>query len=64
MHLVFDSALAKNKLLTTVTVEGVGQLATLSQKWHKLEVMMESHELMIKGQVRLIISCVERVHSI
>ncbi len=54
MHLVFEGALAKNKLLNSVTVEGIEQLPLLSQKWKKLELMMESHELMIKGQVGII----------
>ena len=47
-----EEANAKNKLLSTVAAGGVEQIANLSQKWSKFELMMESFQLMINGQVR------------
>lgn len=41
----------KNTLLTSVAAEGNDQLSALSQKWDKLQLKVESHELMMKGQV-------------
>jgi dynein heavy chain 2 len=49
---LFDSAESKNKLLRSVAGAGVDQLNTLQGRWDKFELMMESHQLMVKEQVR------------
>lgn len=49
---LFDSTESKNKLLRTVAGGGVEQLANMKGRWDKFELMMESHELMVKEQVR------------
>ncbi|XP_057314672.1 cytoplasmic dynein 2 heavy chain 1-like isoform X2 [Hydractinia symbiolongicarpus] len=41
----------KNKLLAQTAGGGVEKLAELSQKWEKLELMLEAHEMMVKGQM-------------
>ena len=46
----FDAAEIKNKLLKSVAGSGV-DATTPQAKWNKLELMLESHELMIKEQV-------------
>lgn len=42
----------KNKLLAQTSGSGVEKLVELTQKWQKLELMLEAHEMMVKGQVR------------
>lgn len=41
----------KNKLLAQTSGSGVEKLVELTQKWQKLELMLEAHEMMVKGQV-------------
>ena len=48
---LFDKAESKNKLLRSVAGGGVDQIGTLQARWDKFELMMESHELMVKEQV-------------
>ena len=40
------------RLLRSVAGAGVEQITELQTKWDKLELLMESHQLMIKEQVR------------
>ncbi|KAL2914266.1 hypothetical protein HK105_206212 [Polyrhizophydium stewartii] len=49
----FEAAEAKNKLLKSVAGSGVDASAAQA-KWSKLELMLESHELMIKEQVDML----------
>lgn len=42
---------AKNKLLRSVAGGGVDSLSYLQAFWDKFELMMESHQLMVKEQV-------------
>ena len=42
---------SKNRLLRSVAGEGIDQIGQLQARWDKFELMMESHELMIKEQV-------------
>lgn len=48
---LFDKAESKNKLLRSVAGGGVEQIGTLQARWDKFELMLESHELMVKEQV-------------
>lgn len=48
---LFDTAESKNKLLRSVAGGGVEQLSNLQARWDKFELMMESHQLMVKEQV-------------
>ena len=48
---LFDTADQKNKLLRSVAGGGVEQLSSLQAKWDKFELMMQSHQLMVKEQV-------------
>ena len=48
---LFLEAERKNKLLRSVAGGGVEQLSELKTRWDKFEIMMESHQLMIKDQV-------------
>jgi dynein heavy chain 2 len=48
---LFDKAEAKNKLLRSVAGGGVELLSGLQGRWDKFELMMESHQLMVKEQV-------------
>lgn len=48
---MFDKAESKNKLLRSVAGGGVEQIGQLQARWDKFELMMESHELMVKEQV-------------
>ncbi|XP_053400577.1 cytoplasmic dynein 2 heavy chain 1-like [Mercenaria mercenaria] len=50
---LFDKAEAKNKLLRTVAGGGVDSLNHLLARWDKFELMMESHQLMVKEQVEV-----------
>ncbi|XP_063970614.1 cytoplasmic dynein 2 heavy chain 1 [Lytechinus pictus] len=59
MRPMFDRAEAKNKLLRTVAGGGVDQFTQLHAHWEKFELMMESHQLMIKEQVNVMKSNVE-----
>ncbi len=49
---LFLEAEQKNKLLRSVAGGGVEELSSLKTRWDKFEIMMESHQLMIKDQVR------------
>ncbi|XP_024132434.1 cytoplasmic dynein 2 heavy chain 1 [Oryzias melastigma] len=51
--LQFQSAEEKNRLLRAVAGAGVDSLSSLRAKWDKLELIMESHQLMIKEQVEV-----------
>ena len=51
IHPLFDKAESKNKLLRSVAGGGVEQIGQLQARWDKFEMMMESHELMVKEQV-------------
>ncbi|XP_071483964.1 LOW QUALITY PROTEIN: cytoplasmic dynein 2 heavy chain 1-like [Diadema antillarum] len=55
----FENAEAKNKLLRTVAGGGVNQFTQLHALWEKFELMMESHQLMIKEQVNVMKNNVE-----
>ena len=48
---LFEQAEAKNKLLRSVAGGGVDSLNHLLARWDKFELMMESHQLMVKEQV-------------
>ena len=48
---LFQAAKNKNKLLRSVAGGGVDELSNLKTRWDKFEIMMESHQLMIKDQV-------------
>ena len=50
---LFLEAEQKNKLLRSVAGGGVEELQSLKTRWDKFEIMMESHQLMIKDQVGL-----------
>ena len=50
---LFLDAERKNKLLNSVAGGGVEQLGQFKTRWDKFEIMMESHQLMIKDQVYL-----------
>ena len=47
----FVQAERKNKLLRSVAGSGVEMLSDLRTRWDKFEIIMESHQLMIKEQV-------------
>uniref|UniRef100_A0A8C8DIA2 Dynein cytoplasmic 2 heavy chain 1 n=1 Tax=Oryzias sinensis TaxID=183150 RepID=A0A8C8DIA2_9TELE len=49
----FQSAEEKNRLLRAVAGAGLDSLSSLRAKWDKLELVMESHQLMIKEQVEV-----------
>lgn len=48
----FQSAEEKNRLLRAVAGTGLDSLSSLRAKWDKLELVIESHQLMIKEQVK------------
>ena len=48
---LFDKAETQNKLLRSVAGGGVEVLNQLQARWDKFELMMESHQLMVKEQV-------------
>ena len=48
---LFEKAESKNRLLRSVAGGGMEQLSQLQARWEKFEIMMESHELMVKEQV-------------
>uniref|UniRef100_A0A3Q3WZD5 Cytoplasmic dynein 2 heavy chain 1 n=1 Tax=Mola mola TaxID=94237 RepID=A0A3Q3WZD5_MOLML len=49
----FKCAEDKNRLLRAVAGGGLNSLSSLRAKWDKLELVMESHQLMIKEQVEV-----------
>uniref|UniRef100_A0A3Q0T4R8 Cytoplasmic dynein 2 heavy chain 1 n=1 Tax=Amphilophus citrinellus TaxID=61819 RepID=A0A3Q0T4R8_AMPCI len=49
----FQFAEEKNRLLRAVAGAGLDSLSSLRAKWDKLELVMESHQLMIKDQVEV-----------
>ncbi|KAM3616881.1 uncharacterized protein V6R79_025341 [Siganus canaliculatus] len=49
----FQFAEEKNRLLRAVAGAGQDSLSSLRAKWDKLELVMESHQLMIKEQVEV-----------
>ncbi|XP_075905861.1 cytoplasmic dynein 2 heavy chain 1 [Nelusetta ayraudi] len=49
----FTCAEEKNRLLRAVAGSGLDSLSSLRAKWDKLELVVESHQLMIKEQVEL-----------
>ncbi len=50
---LFLEAERKNKLLRSVAGGGVEQLSELKTRWDKFEIMIESHQMMIKDQARI-----------
>lgn len=54
---LFLEAEQKNRLLRSVAGGGVDELNTLKTRWDKFEIMMESHQLMIKDQVKCSNGC-------
>ncbi|CAH1776602.1 unnamed protein product [Owenia fusiformis] len=56
---LFEKAETKNKLLRSVAGGGVDTLTTLRGRWDKFELMMESHQLMVKEQVDVMKSNVQ-----
>uniref|UniRef100_A0A4W5JP42 Dynein cytoplasmic 2 heavy chain 1 n=1 Tax=Hucho hucho TaxID=62062 RepID=A0A4W5JP42_9TELE len=55
----FQAVEEKNRLLRAVAGGGLDSLSSLRAKWDKLELMMESHQLMIKEQVEVMRSNAE-----
>uniref|UniRef100_A0AAR2JK60 Cytoplasmic dynein 2 heavy chain 1 n=1 Tax=Pygocentrus nattereri TaxID=42514 RepID=A0AAR2JK60_PYGNA len=49
----FQQAEEKNRLLRSVAGGGLDSISSLRAKWDKFELMMESHQLMIKEQVEV-----------
>ncbi|XP_029374274.1 cytoplasmic dynein 2 heavy chain 1 isoform X3 [Echeneis naucrates] len=49
----FQCAEEKNRLLRAVAGSGLDSLSSFRAKWDKLELVMESHQLMIKEQVKV-----------
>jgi len=47
--------------MRSVAGGGVEQMSNLQARWDKFELMMESHQLMVKEQVR---SLTRRTHSV
>ncbi|XP_010789359.1 cytoplasmic dynein 2 heavy chain 1-like [Notothenia coriiceps] len=47
----FQCAEEKNRLLRAVAGGGMDSLSSLRAKWDKFELVMESHQLMIKDQI-------------
>ncbi|XP_070553238.1 cytoplasmic dynein 2 heavy chain 1-like isoform X2 [Ptychodera flava] len=50
---LFAKAEANNKLLRSVAGGGMDTISQLQARWDKFELMMESHELMVKEQVEV-----------
>jgi dynein heavy chain 2 len=42
----------KNRLLRSVVGNGVDQMNIVQQQWDQFDLMLDSHQLMIKEQVR------------
>lgn len=53
---LFAAAERKNRLLRSIAGSGVEQLVEHQNRWDRLEIMMESHQLMIKEQVQHLIT--------
>ncbi|XP_015686687.1 cytoplasmic dynein 2 heavy chain 1-like, partial [Protobothrops mucrosquamatus] len=53
VFLLFQEAESKNKLLRTVAGGGIEAIGSLRATWDKFELMMESHQLMIKEQIEV-----------
>ncbi|XP_019385809.1 PREDICTED: cytoplasmic dynein 2 heavy chain 1 [Crocodylus porosus] len=53
IFLRFQEAEGKNKLLRTVAGGGLDTMSNLRATWDKFELMMESHQLMIKDQIEV-----------
>uniref|UniRef100_A0A803SUA0 Dynein cytoplasmic 2 heavy chain 1 n=1 Tax=Anolis carolinensis TaxID=28377 RepID=A0A803SUA0_ANOCA len=49
----FQEAEGKNKLLRTVAGGGIETISNLRATWDKFELMMESHQLMVKEQIEV-----------
>ncbi|MGH0159576.1 UNVERIFIED_CONTAM: hypothetical protein FKN15_075087 [Acipenser sinensis] len=56
---LFQEAEDKNRLLRSVAGGGLEAISALRARWDKFELMMESHQLMIKEQVEVMKSNVE-----
>ncbi|XP_041357041.1 cytoplasmic dynein 2 heavy chain 1-like isoform X2 [Gigantopelta aegis] len=56
---LFEKTDAKNKLLRSVAGGGVESINQLQGRWDKFELMMESHQLMVKEQVEVMRSNVD-----
>ncbi|XJO78526.1 hypothetical protein BDV3_002952 [Batrachochytrium dendrobatidis] len=54
----FEAVYTKNKLLKSVSGSGI-DASSVEAKWGKLELMLESHELMIKEQVNILRSAID-----
>ncbi|TPX62627.1 hypothetical protein PhCBS80983_g00247 [Powellomyces hirtus] len=54
----FEAAEAKNKLLKSVAGGGI-DVSAVQARWAKLEIMLESHDLMIKEQVDVLRTQIE-----
>ncbi|KAI8925894.1 dynein heavy chain and region D6 of dynein motor-domain-containing protein [Entophlyctis helioformis] len=54
----FEAAESKNKLLKSVAGSGI-DMSAVQAKWSKLELMLESHELMVKEQVDMLRGAIE-----
>ncbi|XP_029458286.1 cytoplasmic dynein 2 heavy chain 1 [Rhinatrema bivittatum] len=50
---LFQEAEDKNRLLRSVAGGGLETISNLKAKWDKFELMMESHQLMVKEQVEI-----------
>ncbi|XP_073518216.1 cytoplasmic dynein 2 heavy chain 1 isoform X2 [Phyllobates terribilis] len=50
---LFKEAEDKNRLLRSVAGGGLDTIGNLRAKWDKFELMMESHQLMVKEQIEL-----------
>ncbi|XP_034521541.1 LOW QUALITY PROTEIN: cytoplasmic dynein 2 heavy chain 1 [Ailuropoda melanoleuca] len=50
---LFQEAEDKNRLLRTVAGGGLETISNLKAKWDKFELMMESHQLMIRDQIEV-----------
>ncbi|XP_059389922.1 dynein cytoplasmic 2 heavy chain 1 isoform X3 [Carassius carassius] len=55
----FQQAEEKNRLLRSVAGGGLDSISSLRARWDKFELMMESHQLMIKEQVEVMKGNVE-----
>ncbi|KAB1272093.1 Cytoplasmic dynein 2 heavy chain 1 [Camelus dromedarius] len=61
---LFQEAEDKNRLLRTVAGGGLETISNLKAKWDKFELMMESHQLMIKDQIEVMKGNVKsRLHN-
>uniref|UniRef100_A0A8C9S5I7 Cytoplasmic dynein 2 heavy chain 1 n=1 Tax=Scleropages formosus TaxID=113540 RepID=A0A8C9S5I7_SCLFO len=55
----FQEAEDKNRLLRTVAGGGLDSISTLRAKWDKFELMMDSHQLVVKEQMEVMRSNVQ-----